>query len=81
MALRDSRQTPLVAPVVEMGIQNLRGGMTKREAQRELDRVNSELNDLYERIRRKESERDKYDRIANPEDYGKDLSISIGDYS
>lgn len=54
--------------------------MKKRAAQKELDRVDSELSDLYRQVREKEAEREKYDRIANPEDHAS-LNISIGDYS
>lgn len=43
--------------------------VSKREAQREMDRVDSELNELYRQVREKEAERDGYDRVAHPEDY------------
>jgi hypothetical protein len=43
--------------------------VNREDAQRELDRVHSELNDLYAQVREKESEADKYNRIVHPEDY------------
>lgn len=43
--------------------------VSKVEAQRRLDEISMELNELYQRVREKEAERGKYDRIANPEDY------------
>jgi len=39
------------------------------EAQIKLDKINSELNELWRQIYAKEAERDKYDRIVHPEDY------------
>jgi hypothetical protein len=53
---------------------------TQVEAQKKLDRVDSELNELYRQVRDKEAQREEYDRIANPDDYS-GLDISIGDYS
>ena len=43
--------------------------MTKQEAQRESDRLHSELNDLFRQVREKEAEIDKVDRVVYPEDY------------
>jgi hypothetical protein len=43
--------------------------MSRNEAQRRVDEINSEMSELWRQIREKEAERDKYDRIANPEDY------------
>lgn len=43
--------------------------MTQQEAQKRVDEVCSELNDLYRQVSEKEAEREKYDRIANPDDY------------
>jgi hypothetical protein len=44
--------------------------MTPEQAQKLVDKVSRELNDLYRQVREKEAERAKYDRIANPdEDY------------
>lgn len=54
--------------------------MKKREAQKELDRIDTELRQLYQQVRDKEAEREKYDRVANPQDHAS-LNISIGDYS
>lgn len=41
----------------------------KQEAQTRLDDIDTELNELYRRVREKESERDILDRVANPEYY------------
>ena len=41
----------------------------QHQAQRRVDELSSEINDLYQQIREKESEREKMDRIANPADY------------
>jgi hypothetical protein len=54
--------------------------MSKREAQQRLDKIDSELNEPYGQVREKEAERDKYDRIANPDDYAA-LDTDSGDYS
>jgi hypothetical protein len=43
--------------------------MSKREAQGRLDDIDSEVSELYRQVREKEAERDRYDRIANPDDY------------
>jgi len=41
----------------------------QEDAQRKLDDIDSELNDLYRQVREKEAERAKYNRIVHPEDY------------
>lgn len=43
--------------------------MTVAEAQRRVDEIDSELNELWRQIREKEAERAQFDRVANPEDY------------
>ena len=43
--------------------------MSRDEAQRRVDEIHSEMNELWRHIREKEAELDKYDRIANPDDY------------
>lgn len=43
--------------------------MSREEAQRKVDEIDGELNELFQRVREKEAERAKHDRIANPEDY------------
>lgn len=43
--------------------------MNRDEAQKRLDEICMELNDLYRQVREKDVERDKYDRIVHAEDY------------
>lgn len=41
----------------------------QHEAQKQVDEIDSELNELWRQIREKEAKRAKWDRIANPDDY------------
>lgn len=62
-------EPPRTQVAVNMGRTMSQKNQIQVEAQQHADEVSSELNELYRQVREKESELDKHDRIANPEDY------------